>query len=97
MVDFAQRLPIDLGRVTASPAVIAALAKANLTAMALLARHAAGDWGEADDETRNENYRAAFFGSGLVSSVFPLATDDTVLIVTELDRQETSLILAEEI
>lgn len=93
MVAF-NRQPLDLGSVTVSPAVFAAIGRANVRA--LLIRHAAGDWGEADAEVAGENLRAIVTGRGLVSGVFRVAAG-AVLIVTDLERRETSVLFAEEI
>lgn len=59
MVDF-NRQPLDLGHVTASPAAVTALGDALRD---LLARHAAGDWGNADAEVAAENFQALVTGS----------------------------------
>ncbi len=95
MVDFS-RLPMYLGPVTASPAAMDALAAANQTALGLLIRHAAGDWGEADDEERAANWLAITSGQELVCGVYRLTGGVKVFIVTEMAPRQTSILLAEE-
>jgi len=71
VVDFT-RLPLHLGVVTASPAAMAALAASGEAALALLKRHATGDWGDADDEERSANWAVISGGPGVVGERLPV-------------------------
>jgi hypothetical protein len=93
LVDF-NRQPLDLGHVTASPAALTVLGLDSLRA--LLIRHAAGDWGDADEEIAAENLQALVTGRGVVTSYYTHHRH-RIVIVTEVQNRQTSLLLAEEI
>ncbi len=95
MVDFA-RLPLYLGPVTMSPAAAAAMGAPQQTVFELLARHAAGDWGEVDDEERAANWTALAGGAGLICSVYRLAGGAKVIVATEMNPRQTSIVTPEE-
>ena len=80
-----------LGRIVATPGALAALAAASVTPMALLARHAAGDWGDVPPEDAAENELSLARGLRVLSS-YPVG-DDRVWIITEADRSATTLLL----
>ena len=86
------RPPLPLGRVLATPGAIEALADAQCDGLALLDRHARGDWGEldADDRARND---AAHVAGERVLSAYTLRTGATLWIITEADRSCTTLLL----
>jgi hypothetical protein len=94
MVDFT-RLPLDLGAMTATPAAMAALARSEQTLLTLLARHVVGDWGDVDDQERADNWAAIAGDTGSVASVYAVG-GATLLVVTNMDPRETSVLLAEE-
>lgn len=96
MVDFSN-LPLVLGPVTASPSAMLAITATGESAASLLARHAAGDWGVADDETRSQNWVAITSDLGLVCSVYSFPTGRKIIIVTEMFPRQTSLITPEEV
>ncbi|HET8629969.1 MAG TPA: hypothetical protein VFL91_21320 [Thermomicrobiales bacterium] len=83
-----------LGQTVATPGALAALAAANLPAFALLARHAAGDWGEVDDFDREQNERALRDGDRLLSAY--TVGGERVWVITEWNRSATTLLLPEE-
>lgn len=60
----------------------------------LFDRHAAGDWGDADEATREENERAISDGGRLTSVYHP--NGRRVWIVTEADRSRTVAMLPHE-
>lgn len=84
-----------LGRLLATPGALAALKKAQSNPIALLMRHMCGDWGELDEEDRQQNEIALVAGLRLLSS-YPLETGKTVWVITEADRSVTTLLLPEE-
>jgi len=64
-------------------------------AMMLLARHAAGDCGDMDDEDKETNEEAIRFGNR-VMSVYRLIGGATVWVMTEADRSLTTFLLPDE-
>ncbi|EIJ6113782.1 hypothetical protein LJJ21_004745 [Salmonella enterica] len=60
----------------------------------LIDRHAAGDWGDVDDEGREANERALKEGGRIVSIYHPHGV--RVFIVTEADREHTVALLPHE-
>jgi hypothetical protein len=82
------------GQVAATPGALDALAVAGVSATALLARHAAGDWGDVPPEDAAENELSPARGFRIVSS-YP-AGDDPVWVITEADRSATTLLLPSE-
>ena len=71
----------DPGRVVATPAALAALFNANASLFLLLARHAAGDWGELGEQDRQANEDALATGCRLMS-VYRLDDDTVVWVIT---------------
>ena len=85
-----------LGRVVATPGALSVLAEASVGPLALLRRHASGDWGEVPREDARENERSLKHGWRLLSS-YPLGEDGSrVWVITEADRSSTCLLLPEE-
>lgn len=97
MIDFGFRsyLPLKLGRVVATPGALAALGEVNSTAMPLLVRHAAGDWGDVDKEDGQLNNQALKYG-GRILSAYELRDGLRVWIITEADRSVTTVLLPDE-
>ncbi len=60
----------------------------------LFDRHAAGDWGDADEATKQDNEQA-LAGSGRLTSVYH-PNGRRVWIVTEADRSRTVAMLPHE-
>ena len=80
-----------LGQVIATPGALDALATASVSAAALLARHAAGDWGDVPPEDAAENALSVARGFRIISS-YPVG-DERVWVLTEADRSATTLLL----
>ncbi len=86
----------ELGAVVATPGVLEACGEANVSPTALIARHAAGDWGDVPLCDARENELSLKRGFRLLSS-YPLGRDgQKVWIVTEADRSSTCLLLPSE-
>jgi hypothetical protein len=64
-------------------------------AMACLARHLEGDWGNVDEQARKENEAALKHGFRLQSS-YESASGTKFWIITEHDRSYTTILLPEE-
>lgn len=60
-----------------------------------LLRHAAGDWGEMDDEDRARNDESVMLGEGMILSQYTVG-GTRVWIITDSDRQCTTILLPEE-
>lgn len=63
--------------------------------LAALQRHQSGDWGELDDNDRQENERSLTEGGRLLSRY---RTKDQIIfwIITEADRSVTTVLLPED-
>ncbi len=86
-----------LGQIIATPGALDAFER-NLTgpdAFQLLARHAAGDWGDVPAEDAAENAYSVPRHLRLISS-YRLADGTRLWIITEADRSRTTLLLPEE-
>ena len=82
-----------LGQTVATPNALRHLTHADM--LAGLKRHAAGDWGDLDDEDRHTNDRALQHGGRLFSAYH--AMDGTKFwIITEADRSSTCVLLPED-
>ncbi len=82
-----------LGRTVITQAALATLAHEDV--LAALGRHAAGDWGELDEEDRQANERALIEGTRLVS-VYRSGADERFYVITEWDRSSTTVLLPED-
>ncbi|MBN9519455.1 hypothetical protein J0H58_13185 [bacterium] len=89
-----------LGRQVATPGALAAIRAAGQTAHELLARHAAGDWGDLDDEDKGLNDAALTDGSRLFSA-YRLRSGVKLWVITEAadeggQRAATTILLPDE-
>jgi hypothetical protein len=89
-----------LGQQVATPAALAAIHQAGQSAREILARHAAGDWGDLDQEDRRRNDEALIDGSRLFSA-YTLGTGKRVWVITEATgddgrRAATTILTPEE-
>jgi hypothetical protein len=84
-----------LGRVVATPGALLALSEAGQTPQEFLDRHVAGDWGELDEEDRQENELSVAEGFRILSA-YRLRDDARIWVITEADRSATTLLLPEE-
>ena len=80
---------VTLGHVVATPGALD-LADEGVDLLALLRRHAAGDWGDGDAGDRRLNTQALDSGGRLLS-VYETAAG-TLWIITEADRSATTLL-----
>lgn len=90
----ALRHRFDLGACASTPAALAHLAANDTTPVALLTRHATGDWGELDRDDWLENERSIVRGWRILSS-YPIG-DAVVWVITEADRSRTTMFMCEE-
>jgi len=85
----------SLGRLVATPAALAAIARSGESARVFFGRHAAGDWGDvcADDKQLNDDAVAA--GERILSSYLS-KKGEIIWSITEADRSATTLLLPED-
>jgi hypothetical protein len=87
---------LQLGRVVATPAALAAIADSGQSASDFLARHARGDWGEElPDDDRHMNDQALRDGTRVLSA-YRTRNGAKLWVITEADRSSTCLLLPEE-
>jgi len=84
-----------LGQLVATPGALQALIEAGDSPTSFLQRHVVGDWGELDEEDRQENERSVSSGCRLLSA-YATSTGTRIWIITEADRSATTLLLPEE-
>lgn len=88
-----------LGQLAATPGAIEAATMVRINEC--LARHAAGDWGELDEEDRQANEVALANRQRLLSvyrinDAQPCEGDNRLWIITEGDRSVTTVLLPDE-
>ena len=84
-----------LGRVLMTRGVQALVQDGRLDPRSLLQRHVVGDWGDLDEEDKRANDASVEDGSRLLSS-YRIDPGLTVWVITEADRQVTTLLLPSE-
>ena len=84
----------SLGHIVATPGALELLDRTHTHALALLARHVEGDWGELCPRDQQANERSLEDGTRILSN-YPL-TEGRLWIITEADRSLTTLLLPEE-
>lgn len=85
----------SLGQIVATRGALAALAESGQDPMAFVQRHQAGDWGEVNDEDRQENEYSVPRGLRILSA-YTLRTGVRIWVITEADRSATTLLLPKE-
>jgi hypothetical protein len=85
----------DLGRVVATPGAVQAMEDALHIPPEFLLRHKHGDWGELDEEDRQENEQSLSHGWRLVSA-YDTRLQERLWVITEADRSATTLLLPNE-
>ena len=88
-------MKFNLGRVVATPGAIEALTAAGATPLPYLARHAAGDWGDLDEDDKRMNDLASKLDERILSA-YTLTDGTRIWIITEGDRSATTVLLPEE-
>ena len=83
------------GRIVTTPGALSALKETGEGSEPFIERHLSGDWGEVCDEDKRANSRALMTGSRLVSA-YRTARGTKLLVITEVDRASTCLLLPEE-
>jgi hypothetical protein len=89
----AARFP--LGEVVATPGALDALDAVGQDSLGLLLRHSRGDWGDLEEEDRQQNELSLTHGLRLVSA-YTLESGVQVWVITEADRSATTILLPED-
>lgn len=85
----------QLGQIVGTPGAVQALLEAEQDPLGLLIRHVTGDWGDLDDEDKEENDLSVEKGFRILSA-YKLETGVKIWIITESDRSATTLLLPED-
>ena len=83
-----------LGRCVMTAGVNELVASGRINPLALLARHATGDWGEVDDHDKRENELSLKEGLRILSAY--TVNDVKVWVITEADRSATTILFPDE-
>jgi hypothetical protein len=84
-----------LGQLVATPGALEKIQEAEQSPLELIARHVTGDWGELDEEDRNENKLSLEKGYRILSA-YILRSGVKVWVITEADRSVTTVLLPSE-
>ena len=84
-----------LGRIVATRGALRALQEAGQAPAEFLDRHVNGDWGEVDDEDKQENEFSVQHGFRILSA-YTTSAGDKLWIITEADRSATTILLPDE-
>jgi hypothetical protein len=82
-----------LGQLLATPGALRALADAGQSPLEFIRRHQAGDWGEVDDEDKQENDFSVIRGFRILSA-YRTSGDVRIWVITEADRSATTILSA---
>jgi hypothetical protein len=83
----------ELGGITATPGVLGSISQKEM--LDALERHAAGDWGEVDENDKRANDNALRDGTRLLSA-YVTKSGTKLWIITEADRSSTTVLLPDE-
>jgi len=84
-----------LGQLVATPGALEALQDAGQNAVEFLSRHQHGDWGDLEEEDKQEN-EFSVLNNFRILSAYTLSTGVRIWVITEADRSVTTLLLPEE-
>lgn len=85
----------SLGRITSTPAAIAALERSGQHPMMFALRHQRGDWGAICEEDKRLNAASVSNGTRILSA-YDTALGERLWVITEADRSSTTVLLPEE-
>ena len=84
------------GHLVATIGVDTLVKQGRLNPTSYLRRHVSGDWGDVDEAERQQNDAALISGEGRLFSVYRIAPDLNLWIITEADRSVTTMLLPGE-
>ncbi len=85
----------SLGQIVATPGALEALGQAGHEPIEFLARHVIGDWGDLEDEDKQEN-ELSVEKDFRVLSAYTLSDNTKIWVITEADRSATTILLPSE-
>ena len=88
-------MKFPLGRIVATPGVLAAFEASGEEPLVFLLRHMQGDWGEVCEEDKQENELSLREGFRILSA-YTLKTGVVIWVITEADRDSTCVLLPSE-
>jgi hypothetical protein len=86
--------PFPLGRILATPQVLALAEAHAVDLLPLLLRHRSGDWGDVCADDAHANHDALISGARILSAYDTAA--GRLWIITEADRSATTVLLPSE-
>jgi len=84
-----------LGTIAITPGANDEFLLSNENPTTYLKKHMTGDWGELDEHDRKANEASVRHGERIMS-VYHLATNAKIYIITEWDRSVTTILLPED-
>lgn len=84
-----------LGNLMATPGASRVLEAAGQHPIEFITRHASGDWGDLDDEDKQENEFSVQNGFRIFSA-YHTSAGEKIWVITEADRSVTTILLPEE-
>jgi hypothetical protein len=84
-----------LGQIVATPDVLEACRRTGEIPQTFSTRHAAGDWGDLDQDDKAENDRSVEQVCRILSA-YHLSDGTKIWVITEADRSSTCLLLPDE-
>ena len=81
-----------LGQIVATPGALQALERAGEAPQKFLERHVRGDWGDLDEEDRQENALSVEHNFRLLSA-YQTAAGEKLWVITEANRTLTTILL----
>ena len=85
----------SLGQIVATPGALETLQQVERDPAEFIARHVTGDWGDLEDEDKQENELSVEQGFRILSA-YTLDDNTKIWIITEYDRSATTLLLPSE-
>ena len=85
----------SMGQIVATPGALETLQQAERDPAEFLARHVTGDWGDLEDEDKQENELSVAQGFRILSA-YTLKDNTKIWIITERDRSATTILLPRE-
>ena len=85
----------SLGQIVATPGALELLQQAERDPAEFIARHIVGDWGDLEDEDKQENELSVEQGFRILSA-YTLDDNTKIWIITERDRSATTILLPSE-
>ena len=93
-IDTPRDIRLPLGHVVATPGALGVVRVHGLDVLALVHRHASGDWGDVSDHDARANDHSAQNGTRVLSAYE--TAGGRLWVITEADRSATTVLLPSE-